>query len=181
MSNSRLATENAFEQTVAVGRNTDMLAGAAKAMSGIVGLIRSIASQINLLALNATIEAARAGEAGKGFAVVASEVKNLAVQAAKATEQISGEIEGIQVTSTQVADALGAIREAVTSVRESVALTAAAVEEQSAVTRSMSANMQSAAGAVSTVSASVTEISAAVLQAAQAVAKTKQAARVLVR
>jgi PAS domain S-box-containing protein len=181
MSNSRLATENAFEQTVAVGRNTDMLAGAAKAMNGIVGLIRSIASQINLLALNATIEAARAGEAGKGFAVVASEVKNLAVQAAKATEQISGEIEGIQATSTQVADALGAIREAVTSVRESVALTAAAVEEQSAVTRSMSANMQSAAGAVSTVSASVTEISAAVLQAAQAVAKTKQAARVLVR
>jgi methyl-accepting chemotaxis protein len=150
-------------------------------MNGIVGLIRSIASQINLLALNATIEAARAGEAGKGFAVVASEVKNLAVQAAKATEQISGEIEGIQATSTQVADALGAIREAVTSVRESVALTAAAVEEQSAVTRSMSANMQSAAGAVSTVSASVTEISAAVLQAAQAVAKTKQAARVLVR
>jgi PAS domain S-box-containing protein len=181
MSKSRSATESAFEQIVTVGKNTETLAQAAQAMNGIVGLIRSVASQINLLALNATIESARAGEAGKGFAVVASEVKNLAVQAAKATEQISTEIEGIQTTSSSVAGALGAIRDAVTTVRESVTLTASAVEEQSAVTRGMSANMQSASGAVSTVSANITEISAAVLQAAQAVAKTKEAARVLVR
>ena len=144
MATSRSATENAFNQATAVGRSTAALAGAAQAMSGIVGLIRSVASQINLLALNATIEAARAGEAGRGFAVVASEVKNLAVQAARATEQISGEIDGIQTTSSEVATALNAIRDAVTSVRESVAVTAAAVEEQSAVTRTMSVNMQSA-------------------------------------
>jgi methyl-accepting chemotaxis protein len=181
MVRSRSATEDAFEQIVSVGRNTDALADAARAMNGIVGLIRSVASQINLLALNATIESARAGEAGKGFAVVASEVKNLAVQAAKATEQISTEIEGIQTTSSVVAGALGAIREAVVTVRESVTRTASAVEEQSAVTRGMSANMQSASGAVSTVSANISEISAAVQQAAQAVAKTKEAARVLVR
>jgi PAS domain S-box-containing protein len=181
MSKSRVATENAFEQIVSVGKNTETLAQAAQAMNGIVGLIRSVASQINLLALNATIESARAGEAGKGFAVVASEVKNLAVQAAKATEQISTEIEGIQKTSSSVAGGLGAIRDAVTTVRESVSLTASAVEEQSAVTRGMSANMQRASNAVSTVSANITEISAAVLQAAQAVTKTKEAARVLVR
>ena len=150
-------------------------------MNGIVGLIRSVASQINLLALNATIESARAGEAGKGFAVVASEVKNLAVQAAKATEQISAEITGIQTTSVAVADALGAIRDAVTMVRDSVTVTAAAVEEQSAVTRDMSANMHNASTSVHTVSNNITEIAAAVLAAGQAVSKTKEAARVLAR
>ncbi len=181
MANSRSATEHAFEQVVAVGKNTETLAQAAQAMNGIVGLIRNVASQINLLALNATIESARAGDAGKGFAVVASEVKNLAVQAAKATEQIANEIEGIQSTSTAVVDALEAIRNAITTVRESVAVTASAVEEQSAVTRDMSANMQNASGAVSTVSSNISEIASAVSQAAQAVRKTKDAARVLVR
>ena len=65
------------------------LAQAAQKIGDVIKLIRAIAGQTNLLALNATIEAARAGEAGKGFAVVASEVKSLAVQTAKATEDIS--------------------------------------------------------------------------------------------
>ena len=181
MTKSRTSIEGVFEQSVAVGQSTQTLATAAQAMSGIVGLIRNVASQINLLALNATIEAARAGEAGKGFAVVASEVKNLAIQAAKATEQISSEIDAIQATSIDVASALAQIRAAVTSVREQVTLTASAVEEQNAVTHGMSVNMQNASGAVGTVTANIVEISAAVLQAAQAVAKTKQAAQVLVR
>ncbi|MDG3441316.1 methyl-accepting chemotaxis protein [Nitrospirillum amazonense] len=181
MSRARTATDSAFDRTVQVGESTDRLAAAAQAMNGIVGLINNIAGQINLLALNATIEAARAGEAGKGFAVVASEVKNLANQSAKATEQISGEIEGIQSTSAEVAGALNAIREAVSTVREHVSGTAAAVEEQSAVTRSMSTNMHSASSAVSTVTTNVTAISAAISQVAAAMDKTKEAAQVLVR
>jgi len=72
------------------------LAGAAQRIGEVVKLISDIAAQTNLLALNATIEAARAGEAGKGFAVVASEVKNLAMQTAKATEEISSQIGGMQ-------------------------------------------------------------------------------------
>ena len=71
-------------------------------IGAVVNLIRDIAGQTNLLALNATIEAARAGEAGRGFAVVASEVKSLAVQTAKATEQIAVQIGAVQ-NSTQIA------------------------------------------------------------------------------
>ncbi|ALG71260.1 chemotaxis protein [Azospirillum thiophilum] len=181
MSRARAATDGAFDRTVAVGASTERLAAAAQAMNGIVGLINSIAGQINLLALNATIEAARAGEAGKGFAVVASEVKNLANQAGRATEQISAEIEGIQSTSSEVANALTAIREEVTAVREHVTGTASAVEEQSAVTQTMSSSMQTASAAVATVTANITAISATVEQVSSAVARTKEAALVLVR
>lgn len=58
-------------------------------VSGIAGVITSIADQTNMLALNAAIEAARAGEAGKGFAVVAEEIRNLAEGSRKEAEHIS--------------------------------------------------------------------------------------------
>jgi len=82
------------------------LADTVQHIGEVVSLIRSIAGQTNLLALNATIEAARAGEAGRGFAVVASEVKSLAVQAAKATEQIATQIEAVQSLTRVTADAI---------------------------------------------------------------------------
>ena len=72
-----------------------------KKIGNVVKLIQDIAGQTNLLALNATIEAARAGEAGRGFAVVASEVKSLAVQTAKATEEITHEILSVQARAAK--------------------------------------------------------------------------------
>ena len=179
MSRSRTATESAFEQAVQVGNSTEGLARAAREMNGIVGLIRTIASQINLLALNATIEAARAGDAGKGFAVVAAEVKTLAIAAAKATEQITTEIAGLQTTSASVAGAVSEICNSMTTVRENVSTTAAAVEEQSAVTRGMSSDMQIASQTVMTVAENIAEISSEIQKVTSAVVRTQQAAKVL--
>ena len=181
MGKARLATDTAFEQTRGAGEFTRRLSEAATAMGGIVGLIQNIAGQINLLALNATIESARAGEAGRGFAVVAQEVKNLANQAARATEQISGEIDGVQAISGEVVASLESIRASVETMRDHVVATAAAVDEQSAVTREMSSNMQSTAQAVDGISHNIAAISGAVGQVSEAVATTKDAVRVLAR
>jgi methyl-accepting chemotaxis protein len=181
MTQSTAAVDSAMERTSAAEAATAKLTEAARSMTGIVGLIQDIASQINLLSLNATIEAARAGEAGKGFAVVAQEVKSLAHQAAEATDQITREIGGMQEVSGEVVGALGQIRNGVEAVREYVSTTAGAVEEQSAVSREMSANMQSASGAVSEISQGINNITAAVTQATQAVSLTRTAAENLVK
>jgi methyl-accepting chemotaxis protein len=181
MVKSREATDEAFEATEGAKDHTKRLSDAAVAMGGIVGLIQNIAGQINLLALNATIESARAGDAGRGFAVVAQEVKNLANQAARATDQIGNEIHGIQDVSKAVVESLDVISSSIEMTRNHVIGTASAVEEQSAVTRDMSMNMQRTADEVEVISANIDHIAAAVTQVSQAVGSTRQAAKVLVR
>ena len=181
MSKAQAATDEAHAQVGAAGKFTERLTTTAAAMSGIVGLIQNIASQINLLALNATIESARAGEAGRGFAVVAQEVKNLANQAAKATEQISAEIDSVQAVSRQVVGSLDTIQGSVERMRDYVVSTAAAVEEQSVVTRDMSSSMQDAASAVGAIAQNVLAISGSITDVSRAVTTTKEAARVLAR
>jgi methyl-accepting chemotaxis protein len=120
------------------------MAEMAQKIGAVVTMINDIASQTNLLALNATIEAARAGEAGKGFAVVASEVKNLANQTAKATEEISGQIGGVQQATEGSVRAIEAISATIGRVSEIATTIAAAVEEQGAATREIARNVQQA-------------------------------------
>jgi methyl-accepting chemotaxis protein len=121
------------------------LAETAQKIGDVVKLIRDIAGQTNLLALNATIEAARAGEAGRGFAVVASEVKSLAVQTAKATEDIAAQIMAVQGSTAAAVEAIGTIATRMHEISEYTSAVAASVEEQNAATGEISHNVASAA------------------------------------
>lgn len=149
-------TEVVRGATHEAGATNDQIASLAEAVQKIgdvVKLISNIAAQTNLLALNATIEAARAGEAGRGFAVVASEVKSLAVQTAKATEEIAGQITAVQSSTTGAVGAIGGIAERMHEISAYTTAVAAAVEQQNAATREITQSVASAAqGAVTAVS-----------------------------
>jgi methyl-accepting chemotaxis protein len=121
------------------------LTAAAEKIGEVVKLIQNIAGQTNLLALNATIEAARAGEAGRGFAVVASEVKTLAVQTAKATEEIISHIAAVQGSTGSAVTAIRRIAERMRQINEYTSDVAAAVEQQISATGAISLNVSSAA------------------------------------
>ena len=146
------------------------LAEAAQKIGEVVALITDIADQTNLLALNATIEAARAGEAGKGFAVVASEVKNLANATAKATEEISTQIGGIQDATQDAVSAIGSIGGIINQMNEIASTIAAAVEEQGAATQEIARNVEQA-------SSGTTEVSSNITQVNQGAAETGQSAQ----
>ncbi len=164
---SRQVTESARMSGKAVdevGRTSqtvEALANAAQKIGNVVQLISEIASQTNLLALNATIEAARAGEAGKGFAVVASEVKSLASQTARATEEISAQINEIQTATGQSVEAMRSIGETIASMNAIASTIAAAVEEQGAATNEIARNVQQAAAGTSEVSSNITGVTRA--------------------
>ena len=137
------------------------LAQAAQKIGDVIKLIRAIAGQTNLLALNATIEAARAGEAGKGFAVVASEVKSLAVQTAKATEDISNLIAAVQAATSGAVAAIGRITGRMKEIDTCATTVSAAVEQQSAATAEISQNVTGASDGAKTVVSVLNEVASA--------------------
>lgn len=155
------------------------LAAGTHKIGEVVTLIQSIASQTNLLALNATIEAARAGEHGKGFAVVASEVKALANQTAKATEEISAQIQDIQNATGQAVQAIEAIGGTIAEIDQVSGEIAAAVDQQGAATQEIAGNVQQAADRTRDVNTSITGVSRASEQANEATIRLLGAANIL--
>jgi methyl-accepting chemotaxis protein len=173
----------AATEAVAEAHRTDSsmlsLTDTAQKIGHVVSLISEIASQTNLLALNATIEAARAGEAGKGFAVVASEVKSLANQTAKATEDITAQVRGIQEATQGAATAIGGIGRRLTAINEVATSIAAAVEEQGAATRGIAENAQQAVAGAADVSGSIRAINQAAEDSGAATAQFLEVTRTL--
>ena len=166
--------------TEAQGTNAQItaLSQAAQKIGDVIKLIRTIAGQTNLLALNATIEAARAGEAGKGFAVVASEVKSLAVQTAKATEDISRLINAVQTSTGSAVDAIGRIASRMQEIDSCTTAVSTAVQQQSGATAEISQNVAGAAdGAklVVSVLGNVTGAASETRQSAESVLTASQA------
>jgi methyl-accepting chemotaxis protein len=151
------------------------LSTSAQTIGDVISMISDIAEQTNLLALNATIEAARAGEAGKGFAVVASEVKSLANQTAKATEEISAQITGMQGDTDAVVDAIDKIGGMIQDLNSTSSSIAAAVEEQHSATQEIARNTQQAADGTREVSSNITEVSTAVQETSQAASEVLSA------
>jgi len=138
------------------------LAQAAQKIDDVVKLIQSVAGQTNLLALNATIEAARAGAAGKGFAVVASEVKALAVQTAKATDDIAAQISTVQSSTRSAVGAIGEVAGRMQEIRQFTAAIATSVEQQNAATQEISSNVAAAAVGTKSVVAVLQRVSGAI-------------------
>lgn len=131
-------TAHAAERATSANGLVGGLVESIQRIGNVSALIERIASQTNLLALNAAIEAARVGEAGKGFAVVASEVKELALQTANATKDISNQVEAVQFASSDAARAVNEITDNVSGLHSVFTDLSAAVEEQSATNASVS-------------------------------------------
>lgn len=156
---SSAIADDAVRQAERTNDNMIELSQSAERIGAVVSLINQIAGQTNLLALNATIEAARAGEAGKGFAVVAQEVKALAAQTAKATSEIGGQIQSMQTSTRQAAEAIATITSTINRISAVSGAIAAAVEQQGATTQEISRNVVEAARGTSEVADSITAVS----------------------
>ncbi|BCJ89754.1 hypothetical protein IZ6_04890 [Terrihabitans soli] len=161
--NRRLARTNEIVRDTASdaqGTNTQIsnLSQVSTKITEIIEVIHKIAEQTNLLALNATIEAARAGEAGKGFAVVASEVKSLALQTAKATEEIGNQINEVQASTNVVVTAMTGVTGRMQEINDDTASVAESVSQQNTATSEISRNVGTVAEASQAISDTLEDV-----------------------
>ena len=158
---TKTTLSNAVAKAEATNHRYVELAHAAQKIGDVIKLIQTIAGQTNLLALNATIEAARAGEAGRGFAVVASEVKMLAVQTAKATEEIARHVLAVQESTGGAVEAVHSIEQSMKEVSERATIAANSILHQNTATSEIAHNAVKAARGTSTVVSVLGEVAQA--------------------
>jgi methyl-accepting chemotaxis protein len=168
---SNRITGEAVSQAEVTDHRINELSKAALRIGDVVNLITTIAEQTNLLALNATIEAARAGESGRGFAVVAQEVKALAAQTAKATNEISSQIAGMQVATEDSVLAIKQIGSTIGRISEIAATIAVSVEQQDGATREIARNVEQAALGTSQVATNIVDVNNGARETGSASAK----------
>ncbi|MDB5516638.1 MAG: methyl-accepting chemotaxis sensory transducer [Tardiphaga sp.] len=154
---SRIA-DGAVKQAEQTDARIGKLSRAAQQIGDVVKLITAIAEQTNLLALNATIEAARAGDAGRGFAIVAAEVKSLSSQTAKATDEISSHISGMQDATQESVAAIKEIGSTIGQISTIASAIATAVSQQSSATQEIAQSVQNVAQGTQEVSTNITEV-----------------------
>ena len=176
---STTIAEQAVKQAQATDARINALSHTATRIGDVVKLITAIAEQTNLLALNATIEAARAGEAGKGFAVVAQEVKALAAQTAKATDEIAGQIAGMQSETMAAVTAIKEIGGTISHISEITATISAAVEEQGAATGEIARNVSEAAKGTNEVAGTIGQVNHGAAETGSASSQVLASARQL--
>ena len=171
--------EAAVRQAEQTDSRIGKLSRAAQQIGDVVKLITAIAEQTNLLALNATIEAARAGDAGRGFAVVASEVKSLASQTAKATDEISNHISGMQGATQELVAAIKEIGGTIGKISDIAASIASAVEQQSSATQEIARSVQNVAQGTQEAAASVMQVNRGATETGSASEEVLSSARTL--
>jgi methyl-accepting chemotaxis protein len=175
---NRIAGE-AVNQAEATDARINELSKAALRIGDVVNLITTIAEQTNLLALNATIEAARAGDSGRGFAVVAQEVKALAAQTARATDEISSQIAGMQLATQDSVVAIKQIGTTIGRISEIAATIATSVEQQGGATQEIARNVEQAARGTSEVATNIVDVNKGARETGSASAQVLSSAQSL--
>jgi methyl-accepting chemotaxis protein len=152
-------TTRANKQAIATRQLMELLGEKAQAIGKVIDIIKDVADQINLLSLNATIEAASAGDAGRGFAVVAAEVKQLSKQTAKATQEITEQVQTMQKSTTDAIKGIEDVNKLISEVTLVSQTIVSAVEEQSATVNEISRNVAGARGAADDISRNINTFS----------------------